>query len=71
MTSKKELYETEIKLLRTELKKLRDQIRGMRAQHIKDMAKLKEILDSPDDLPIVVILDLLLMTRVHRISRLV
>ena len=49
MSSKKE-HEAEIKLLRTELKKLRDQIRGMRAQHVKDMAKLKEILASPDDL---------------------
>ena len=43
-------HEAEIKLLRTELKKLRDQIRGLRAQHIKDMAKLKEILASPDQL---------------------
>ena len=41
MSSMKE-HEAEIKLLRTELKKLRDQIRGMRAQHVKDMAKLKE-----------------------------
>ena len=36
-----------------------------------DLKYLDASLDSPDDLPIVVILDLLLMARVHRISRLI
>ena len=37
----------EIKLLRTELKNLRNQIRGLRAQHQKDIAKLKHVLSNP------------------------
>ena len=37
----------EIQLLRTELRNLRNQIRGLRAQHQKDITKLKQILSDP------------------------
>ncbi len=40
-------HEQEIKLLRTELKNLRNQIRGLRAQHQKDISKLKTVLANP------------------------
>ena len=40
-------------------------------EHHINLQSSERSLDSPDDLPIVVILDLLLMARVHWISRLV
>ena len=40
-------------------------------EHHINLQSSERSLDSPDDLPIVVILDLFLMARVHRISRLV
>ena len=39
----------EVALLRTELKNIRNQVRGMRAQHQKDMFKLKELLSKTKD----------------------
>ena len=43
-------HSDEIRLLRTELKNLRNQIRGLRAQHQKDIAKLKQVLSDPSQI---------------------
>ena len=45
-----EIHQKEITKLRTELHNLRNQVRGLRAQHQKDMAKLKDLLANPDKL---------------------
>lgn len=45
-----EVHQKEITKLRTELHNLRNQVRGLRAQHQKDMAKLKGLLANPDKL---------------------
>ena len=48
--AQKSNHSDEIKLLRTELKNLRNQIRGLRAQHQKDIAKLKQVICNPSQI---------------------